>query len=196
MEIKEAKELAISALVLAMAFSIALNGGVQGLSRLTVDAVLISMVTVSLGFLLHEMGHRFVARRYGSYAEYRMWKHGLGLALLMSFFGWVFAAPGAVMIHPRADLWGRRHELTIRRTGLISLVGPLINVVLAVAFTVLSFAYPPYGLISNFGASINMWLALFNMVPFPPLDGSKVFAWDKRIWLAASAAIVVLWMVL
>jgi len=196
MEIKEAKELAISALVLAMAFSIALNGGVQGLSRLTVDAVLISMVTVSLGFLLHEMGHRFVARRYGSYAEYRMWKHGLGLALLMSFFGWVFAAPGAVMIHPRADLWGRRHELTIRRTGLISLVGPLINVVLAVAFTVLSFAYPPYGLISNFGASINMWLALFNMVPFPPLDGSKVFAWDKRIWLATSAAIVVLWMVL
>lgn len=196
MEIKEAKELMISALVLALAFSIAGHGGISGIAAITIYSVVITLITVSLGFLLHELGHRFLARHYGSYAEYRMWKHGLGLALLMSFFGWVFAAPGAVMIHSRADLWGRRHELTIRRTGLISLVGPLINVLLAIVFTVLSLAYPPYGSIASFGASINMWLALFNMIPFPPLDGSKVFAWDRKIWLAASAAIVVLWMVL
>lgn len=195
MEQREIKELALSALVLALAFSIARRGEVWGLGSITVYSIAITLVTVSLGFLLHELGHRFLARHYGSYAEYRMWKQGLGLALLLSFFGLVFAAPGAVMIHSRADLWGRRHELTIRRTGLISLIGPVINVALAVAFFVAGYIYPEYKFLAADGASINMWLALFNMFPIPPLDGSKVFSWDKRIWLVASALIMVLWKV-
>lgn len=196
MESKEAKELAISAIVLALAFSIALNGGIQGIAKLTANAVVISLITVSLGFLLHELGHRFVARNFGSYAEYKMWNTGLALALLFSFFGFVFAAPGAVMIHARADLWGRRSEITNKRNGLISIAGPLINIVLASVFAIGGFMYPAYRQIMNFGASINMWLALFNMLPVPPLDGSKVFYWDKRVWLAASALIVILWTVL
>lgn len=197
MELKEAKELVISAVVLALAFGIARHGGITGLAAPSIlNTALISIITVSLGFLLHELGHRFVARYYGSYAEYKMWPQGLVLALVFSLFGFVFAAPGAVVIHERSDLWGRRSALTDKRTGMISIIGPVINIALALVFTIIGFLYPAYRPVMNFGASINMWLALFNMLPIPPLDGSKVFFWDKKIWLAASAVIVVLWMVL
>ncbi len=196
MELREMKELAISALVLAVAFSVALNGGLSGIERLNVIIVAASLVTVSLGFLLHELGHRFTARRFGCYAEYRMWSIGLALALLFSFLGFVFAAPGAVMIHARADLWGRSAGISRKREGIISLSGPAINVALAVLFVLLSFAFPAYASILRFGASVNIWLALFNILPIPPLDGSKVFGWDRRIWLATAAFVALLWAIL
>lgn len=196
METREAKELAISGAALAIAFSVALNGGIQGITSLSAGHITVAFITVSFGFLLHELSHRYVAHRFGSYAEYRMWPQGLALALLFSFLGFVFAAPGAVMIHERSDLWGRSRGLSLKRSGIISLAGPLTNIVLAIAFTVAGFLYPIYSAIAGFGASINIWLALFNMIPVPPLDGSKVFQWDKKIWAAALSLIIMLWIFL
>ena len=59
----------------------------------------ISLVTVGLGFLLHEMAHKFVAQRYGCWAEFRADDRMLMFAVLSAFLGFVFAAPGAVFIH-------------------------------------------------------------------------------------------------
>ena len=54
------------------------------------------MIAVGLGFILHELGHKFVSMKYGYWAEFKLWPQGLILALVTSFFGFVFAAPGAV----------------------------------------------------------------------------------------------------
>jgi Zn-dependent protease len=35
------------------------------------------------------------------------------------------------------------------------------------------------------GASINAFLALFNLIPFAVFDGQKVYSWDKRYWATA-----------
>lgn len=189
MESKEMKEITISALVLALAFSIAFAGG--NIQRLSIEAFAISIITVSTGFVLHEMGHRFIARRFGYYAEYRMWINGLFLAIASSFLGIVFAAPGAVFIHQRADLWGNKIHVTKGREGLISLFGPVVNIIIAVVFVLLGFLMPAYKNIFSFGYTINVWLALFNMVPLPPLDGSKVFAWNSKIWASVFGLLVV-----
>ncbi len=37
------------------------------------------------------------------------------------------------------------------------------------------------------GFQINMWLGLFNMIPFWLLDGKKIFAWDPKIWAVMTA---------
>jgi Zn-dependent protease len=37
------------------------------------------------------------------------------------------------------------------------------------------------------GARINIWLALFNLIPFGPLDGAKILKWNKGIWLITIA---------
>jgi len=181
MRSKELRDLIISASILALAFGIALSGGVRAFfepSQL-IMAVLMSIVGVSLGFVLHEMGHRFVARRFGCWAKYTMWRTGLIIALASSLIGFVFAAPGAVMIYPRTA------PLTKERTGQISLAGPVMNICLAVAFILLDMAYASS--LFSLGAQINTWLAIFNLVPFGPLDGRKVLRWNKMVWLAVIA---------
>jgi len=186
MKSKELKDLIISALVLAIAFGIALSGGYRAFFApwSLVIVILMSIVAVSLGFVLHEIGHRFIARRFGCFAEYTMWPTGLILAIVVSFFGFVFAAPGAVMIYPRSDAWGRA-TLTKRKIGLISITGPVMNLCLALVFILLNTVYPM--LLFSLGARINTWLAVFNLIPFGPLDGAKIFRWHKGAWLATIA---------
>lgn len=194
MEKLELRDIALSAVALAIAFAIAFNGGVQNIQTLAVNAVIIAFVAVSLSFILHELAHRFLARRYGCYAEYKMWPHGLALALLLSLAGFVFAAPGAVMIHPRADLWGASQALTRKRMGLIALVGPLTNLALAGIFFAALLANPfqQAGDMFSLAIYVNVWLALFNMIPLFIFDGKKVFDWDKRIWAVNFIIILVL----
>jgi len=185
MKSRELKDLVVSAILLALAFGLAFSGGFRALSdpgRL-ITMFLLALVVVSAGFVLHELGHRFVARRFGCFAEYKMWTTGLVLAIMCSFFGFVFAAPGAVMVHPGADLGGRP-TLTRQRLGIISIAGPSMNICLAMVFILLNGLYP--SLVFSLGARINTWLALFNLIPLGPFDGAKIISWDKKIWLVAT----------
>lgn len=186
MRVKELRDLVISALALALVFGIALSGGFRAFQQpaILVPFIGMALVAVSLGFVLHELGHRLIARRFGYFAEYVMWPKGLMVALGFSLFGFVFAAPGAVMIYPRATVLGTA-SLSRQKIGLISLAGPATNIGLAVVFLVLDFIQP--ALLFTLGAQINTWLALFNLIPFGPLDGTKILIWNKGIWLISIA---------
>ncbi len=157
----------------SLAFGIVLGG-------LTINffsSFVIAAVAVGLGFLLHELSHKFFAQRYGYQAEFRSFDQMLFLAILMSFFGFVFAAPGAVMIFSRVN--------DKKKNGIISVAGPLMNLFLALIFLLLGFAINVSGLIGEiikYGYLINSWLALFNMIPFWIFDGAKIFKWNKLVY--------------
>jgi Zn-dependent protease len=180
----ELRDLLISVLVLSFAFFQAFQ----------VD-FLTALVIVTLAFVLHEMSHRYLARKYGCFAEYRMWPLGILLALLSSFTGIIFAAPGAVYISPYSrENKGKRFafsvaHLTKREYGKISIAGPLTNIFVGSVSLILSIFYhlELFSIVSN----ISFFLGFFNLLPFFPLDGSKIFGWDRRIWLAVFAASIV-----
>mgnify|MGYP001588996520 CR=1 FL=1 len=131
-----------------------------------------SLVTTGIGFLLHELGHKFAAQHYGCVAEFRAWDQMLYFALgLAVVIGFLFAAPGAVMISGM---------ITRKENGIISLAGPAVNYVLAMIFFGLAYFFP-YKIFS-WGVTINIWLGLFNMIPFGNFDGIKIFYWNKWIW--------------
>jgi Zn-dependent protease len=43
-----------------------------------------------------------------------------------------------------------------------------------------------------FGTYTNLYLAFFNMIPIPPLDGSKVISWNFPVWFVFTAVLFVL----
>ncbi len=157
------------------------------------------LVTVGSGFILHEMAHKLVAIYYGAQARFKMWTQGIIFMMVTSMFGVLFAAPGAVYIYAR--------HITKRENGIISIAGPALNLVLIAFFVILQFvapvqqyysflaglpaAFAGFGMskgilhVWQFGAAMNLILALFNMIPAFPLDGSKVYAWSRFIWVGA-----------
>lgn len=179
----EIRHISLSALVLAAAIS--------GVGYLPLDRVAFRLVAVSvplvLGFVLHELAHKSVAMRYGYFAAYRMWSFGLLLALLVGLTSggrFLFAAPGAVVI--------LSPYFTPREAGAIGLAGPLINIALAGVFLPLSLLNGLLGAMGVLGFNINLWLAFFNMLPMPPLDGSKVFFWNRLAWVVVELPLLVL----
>jgi len=139
----------------------------------------LAALSVIVGFLLHELSHKVVARKYGCWAEFRADFRMLGLALLMSFFGFLLAAPGAVMIAGR---------VTKEQNGRISLAGPGSNFLAAVVlmpFAMFTMSGIPE-LVHEIAFSLyffSVFLGAFNMIPFMPFDGAKIWHWDKRVYI-------------
>jgi Zn-dependent protease len=188
----ELKDLLLSLVALVVAFSVLISGGkIPGFKM-----ILIISVGVGTGFLLHEMAHKFVALHFGYFAEYRANMMGLFFAVAAAFVGFIFAAPGAVMISkPNAaqefymhDPIGQeelKREMK-RETLLISLAGPMTNILLAGFFFLLLQLGPSSALTTqaaNFALFINLILAAFNMLPFGPLDGKNIFDSNRMVWL-------------
>jgi len=167
----EIKDLLKAWIAISIAFGIILSSTEGYLS-----AFIISAIAVGFGFLLHELGHKVVAQHYHLFAEFRSFDQMLILAILMSFLGFVFAAPGAVMIHGT-------HFLDYKKNGKISLAGPLVNLILAIIFLIL-ISLNIFPLLSSYGFMINTWIALFNMIPIWNFDGKKILKWNKFIYFA------------
>ena len=152
-----------------------LRGSVENLFSLQfLFLFVISLCTAGLGFLLHELSHKFVAQKYGCVAEFRAFDQMLFLAIGLALaLGFIFAAPGAVMISGM---------ITRRENGLVSVAGSVTNYVLGLLFLGAGWLFPLLLPITSIGFGINMSLGLFNMIPFGPLDGLKVFYWNKLVW--------------
>lgn len=185
---EETRDILISVGALTLAFfiynSIHSRAPLNGYN--TVVYLLEAFVGMVTAFLLHELSHRYVARSYGGIAYFRMWPFGIVLALLTSLIGFIFAAPGAVNI---SGIYGRE------QMGKTALAGPMTNLVLGLVFLGIFFASQPGSLMEQvfyFAAVINLWFSLFNMIPFAPLDGSKVISWNigyYAIFVAVSLVI-------
>src|SRR5664280_2909259 len=94
---REVRDIVISMLVIAVIFAYLLSGGNMNNFIALIPALLIA---VGLGFVLHELAHKFVAMRYGFYAEFRIWFEGLIFAVITAIIiKLAFVAPGAVYIH-------------------------------------------------------------------------------------------------
>lgn len=150
--------------------------------------LLASVLTCGVGFVLHELAHRILARKYGAEAHFVANNGWLLLSVVIAFGGFFIAAPGAV--------WHRGY-LTPRQGGLIALAGPATNLALAVVFLLLAILLPSdlwvitlggglrinaTAFVLGIGYQINAWLGLFNMIPAGPFDGAKVLHWSPVVF--------------
>jgi Zn-dependent protease len=185
----ERNDLLISWVVLVIGFSLVIGG-----RRVpSLDLIIVSALGVGTGFLLHELAHKFMAQRYGYWAEYRANKSGLLIIVVMSLIGFLLAAPGAVLIQkvstpyqPTSYSYGE-NQIRARKEQLwISLSGPMTNIILAVLFLALYISSIMASRLlmsaAYFAFFINLYLAAFNLIPFGPLDGRKIFEANRLAW--------------
>ena len=188
---RELRDLAVAWVALGAAFTIFIDRSIaEAAMRGTVDpstaalALGVSLATVGVAFLLHELAHKVVAVRFGQVAAFKADYGMLFLAVMSALAGFLFAAPGAVV---------HRGRITARENGLIALAGPVTNIGLAAVFLPLMLFGPGLlGLVGQRGVSINLLLAGFNMIPYGPLDGKKVIGWSKSVYLAVAVPSVLL----
>ncbi len=180
----EIRDLTISLAAFSLGLSFMFNGGILGgmlelgpALLLTIPIYfLLGLVAFGPAFIVHELAHKFVARHYGCWAEFRADPNGLRTGVLIAFFiGFLFMAPGAVMVAGNVNR---------SQNGRIALAGPFSNLVLW------AIALPAFILFQEgwLGEIIFLWMAAnsilgaFNMLPFGPLDGKKIKTWSEPVF--------------
>ena len=183
---RERRDLLIAWLAISIAFTLLyVRGGVDVNTFLLLFVM--SLVTVGVAFVLHELAHKFAAMRYGYWAEFQKDNQMLLVAVVMAaLVGVVFAAPGATYVYGNA---------TKGENGRISAAGPITNLVLCIPFAalVLLSGGGLLGLVGLVGLRVNAMIATFNMLPISVLDGRKVLAWNPAVFavlIVASAGLL------
>jgi len=152
--------------------------------------ILLTIPGIILGLAFHEFAHAFVADRLGDPTPRNQGRLTLSpiahvdpiglLLIVLVGFGW--AKP--VEINPRYYRNPRRDDT------LVSLAGPMMNILIAIIFAALTkiFLSSNVGLLMSndiarytvlmfyYAISINIMLSLFNLLPIPPLDGFHILS--------------------
>ena len=174
--LQEILNLAIVTVVIGYIFSSSLKRPTTEYSLIkgsfAYDDFKLALLSAAPGVILHELAHKFVAMSFGLVAVFKAWWFGLGLGVFLKFINspFIIVAPGYVSIS------GLNDPLLI---GITAFSGPLINLIL---FGISTYALNNYKLKRNtaillyLSKQINLILFIFNMLPIPPLDGSKVFS--------------------
>ncbi len=175
----------------------------SGLLAMQFGYVVAAFVAAGTGFVFHEMGHKFMAIRYGYVAHFRLWILGIllllftGVAAGLSGTGILFGAPGATYIGAAVagsyglGYYSSNHKARDieKESMLISAAGPATNLAFAALFYSLSYitSNTPSSflyLVGELGFYLNLGLGSFNMIPFPPLDGYKIFRTNILVGMA------------
>ena len=164
--------------------------------------LLLSIPGVLIAITFHEYAHAFAADRLGDDTPRRQGRLSLNpfshldpigsLMLIFAGFGW--GKP--VEINPRN--FNRTMSME-KAQALVSFAGPLMNFILTIVFTIIYCAMYKfaYGFIHTqigniiyimvqLAAQINLGLGIFNLIPLPPLDGSKILCiflpYNAKVW--------------
>lgn len=152
------------------------------------DSQIVMIVALIFSVVLHEMAHGYAANWLGDPTARLQGRLSanplvhidpmmsviLPAILIFTGSGFIFGAAKPVPYNP--------YNFTNQKWGeaIVAVAGPAMNIFIAVVFAVLVRLADILNLPANFAGFavqiiiLNIFLALFNLVPIPPLDGSKI----------------------
>lgn len=153
------------------------------------NAILITALTL----LVRHSAQRIGALQIGFTAEYRMWTWGLLLGLVLAFVSngniWLLMPAGIVCHHLAGHRLGWfRYGINYYAVGIVALWGPLANVLLVIFFKIISTMI--YNPLIEKAILLNIGMAIWTMLPIPPMDGSRVFFGSRLTYIFSLAFII------
>lgn len=165
--------------------------------------LLLTLPGVIIAITFHEFAHAYAAYKLGDDTPKMQGRLNLNPLSHMDPVGFVlliFAHVGwgkPVQINPRN--FDRKYSVSAGE-AIVSVAGPLMNFILAIVFTIIYFILIKFAVsfvISQVGVIVitiiqstiivNVGLGVFNLIPLPPLDGSKIFrnfmSYNVKQWL-------------
>lgn len=153
-------------------------------------ALLLTLPGVIVAITFHEFAHAFVADKLGDDTPRRQGRLNLNplshidpvgfFMLIFAHFGW--GKP--VEINPTN--FNRKRSMSAQE-AIVAHAGPVMNLIIAIVLTIILFAINAFAstfvfttvgmlicLTLQMAISVNIGLGVFNLIPLPPLDGSKV----------------------
>lgn len=137
-------------------------------------------IIVLIAFFFHESLHKMYGLSIGIRTEYKLWPIGVYITLLCTFLFqgklYIIIPGGVTFYHMAVQRLGHfRYGLNLLSCGLISASGPLANLVMATFWETLAIngIFPDFFHQMTF---INLYYAVFSMLPLPNLDGITLLA--------------------
>ena len=152
------------------------------------DIQIVAIIALIMSIVLHEMAHGYAANALGDPTARLQGRLSPNPLVHIDPLGSVII-PALLMLSGAGILFGwakpvpyNPYNLTNQKWGeaLVAIAGPAINIFIALVFAMLIRFASPLGLndvfvsLATYIVYMNILLALFNMIPFPPLDGSKI----------------------
>lgn len=147
--------------------------------------IVLQIIILFFSVIIHEVAHGYVALRKGDPTAKYSGRLTLNPLPHIDIFGTIILPLLLIIGHSRVLIaWAKPVPINPynfrdpkRDMMIVGAAGPISNIGIAVALSILfrlGLAYTFVGQFLAFGIAINLILALFNLVPIPPLDGSRI----------------------
>jgi Zn-dependent protease len=169
----------------------------------TIQKIVVMAPPLIFAIILHEVAHGWVADKLGDHTARDMGRLTLNPISHIDLFGTIVMPLLLFVITNGKMVFGYAKPVPInpynfknpkKGMALSSIAGPGVNIIMAVSFAFLlrvvlaglegvlpkqswQWFGPPLSLMLGYGVIINVVLAVLNMIPIPPLDGSRVAYW-------------------
>ena len=206
-------------LYIVLAVMVVMN--LANFSEAAIFSLLLTLPGVIIAITFHEFAHAYAASRLGDDTPRRQGRVTLNPIAHLDPFGTIlliFANIGwgkPVQINPRNFT---RNVTMSKGEAIVSVAGPLMNFLLSIILGIILFAIlvfaPEFSVLSSTGqiimeilriaVMVNIGLGVFNLIPLPPLDGSKIFRsvlpYKAKTWLDRNEkyfyiAFLIMWLV-
>lgn len=201
---QEKNGLIIVILIFSFIFSFTQWGpGEQAILSVGIKNLIISIFIVGVSVLLHHIVQKYAASLKGCKAEQKIWWEGLVGSLLLTILTngalMVFAGTGTFIEKTKKIIGKKQQHINLYDYGKIVMWGVYANVFFGATMLTLSWIFGfKGGLISKIFI-FNLLYAFWNLLPFPPLDGSRMFFASRLLYVfcmgtyAAYVALILVW---
>ncbi len=146
---------------------------------------IISFVAVGLSILARVAVQKRIGKKYDINVEYKIDHNLIFIAVLIGLLtngAITFSAIGYTILSTLfSERIGHKYKnISYEESGKIALSGIITHLILALSSLVL---YPINRPFFNEILKANTFMAIFNLIPIPPIDGHKIFWWSRLVWV-------------